>query len=39
VALDGVTQSGILIAVDPTAGKVLWTTPLNVWLPRQVFVR
>jgi len=37
--LDGPIQAGHLIAVDPVARKVLWSTALGIWGPRQLFVR
>ena len=37
--VDGGTQRGHLIAVDPASRRVLWTIPLGIWAPSQVFVR
>lgn len=39
VLSDGGPQRGRLIAVDPVARRELWSTPLGIWAPRQVFVR
>jgi hypothetical protein len=32
-------QAGWLQAVDPVAKKVVWSTPLGIWAPDQLFVR